>query len=107
MPSESCNAIDDDCDGRTDEELIRQCATVCEQGIETCSAGNWISCTATRPSDEQCDGADNDCDGNVDEQLQCLCDVQDVGNLQPCSEPPFFVGKVLKCVTALIRIVRS
>ena len=96
VPSESCNAIDDDCDGRTDEELIRQCATVCEQGIETCSAGNWISCTATRPSDEQCDGADNDCDGNVDEQLQCLCDVQDVGNLQPCSEPPLLCGQGFK-----------
>lgn len=96
LPSETCNNVDDDCDGMVDEELIQACETPCERGIETCSAGNWVSCTATRPQDEECDGADNDCDGQVDEELNCLCDVEDVGNLQPCTEPPLRCGQGFK-----------
>ncbi len=96
LPEESCNSNDDDCDGTVDEELVRPCETLCEVGLETCQDGNWISCTATRPEDEQCDGADNDCDGQVDETLNCLCDVEDVGNLQPCTEPPLRCGQGFK-----------
>ena len=96
VPSEECNNIDDDCDGSTDEELIQECATPCEVGIETCDGGNWISCTARQPIDEICDGEDNDCDSRVDEELSCLCDVEDVGNLQPCSEPPLRCGQGFK-----------
>ncbi len=96
IPSETCNDNDDDCDGNTDEDLVQECETPCEIGLETCQAGNWISCTATQPADEACDGADNDCDGQVDEQLNCLCDVEDVGNLQPCSEPPLLCGQGFK-----------
>ena len=96
VPSESCNDIDDDCDGLVDEELIQPCSTVCDNGLETCQNGNWISCTATQPLDEACDGADNDCDGQIDEQLSCLCDVSDVGNLQPCTEPPLLCGQGFK-----------
>ncbi len=101
IPSETCNGIDDDCDGNVDEDLVRECITPCERGIETCQSGNWASCTARPPEDEACDGADNDCDGQVDEQLQCLCDPSDVGNLQPCTEPPLRCGqgfKTCQCV---------
>lgn len=96
LPEESCNGNDDDCDGTIDEELIRQCETICEVGTETCQEGNWISCTAVQPIDEACDGTDNDCDGQVDEGLNCLCDVEDVGNLQPCTEPPLRCGQGFK-----------
>ena len=96
LPEESCNNNDDDCDGTTDEELVRACETPCEMGIETCQAGNWVSCTAIQPEEEQCDGADNDCDNQVDEQLNCLCDVEDVGNLQPCTEAPLQCGQGFK-----------
>lgn len=101
VPGEVCNSLDDDCDGEIDEDLVRECVTPCERGIEICQGGNWNSCTAQAPVDEACDGADNDCDGQVDEQLQCLCDVDDVGNLQPCSEPPLICGqgfKTCECV---------
>lgn len=96
IPAETCNDIDDDCDGLIDEELIQECSTICELGLETCQSGNWISCTATQPVDEICDGIDNDCDGQVDEELSCLCDVEDVGNLQPCTEPPLRCGQGFK-----------
>jgi len=96
VPSESCDGADNDCDGNTDEELIRECQTPCARGLETCSDGNWISCTARQPSDEECDGEDNDCDGTVDEQLSCLCDIDDVGNLIPCTEAPLICGQGFK-----------
>ena len=101
IPSDTCDGSDNDCDGLTDENLVRECSTACGRGIETCSTGNWISCTARQPIDEECDGEDNDCDGLVDEQLQCLCTIDDVGNLQPCSEPPLLCGqgfKTCQCV---------
>ncbi len=96
IPPDTCDGIDNDCDGATDEELIRECETPCSRGIETCDAGNWISCTAIQPTDEECDGEDNDCDGQIDEQLDCLCTINDVGNLQPCSEPPLICGQGFK-----------
>ena len=96
IPEETCNGNDDDCDGITDEELVRPCETPCEMGIETCQDGNWISCTATQPQEEQCDGADNDCYSQIDEELNCLCDVEDVGNLQPWTEPPLRCGQGFK-----------
>lgn len=96
VPSEECNDIDDDCDGSTDEDLVQECSTPCERGLETCQDGNWISCTAARPTEEACDGADNDCDGQVDEQLNCLCDISDVGSLQPCNEAPLLCGQGFK-----------
>ena len=101
IPSDVCDSLDNDCDGEVDENLARECQTACGLGVEVCSGGNWISCTATQPTDEECDGEDNDCDGQVDEQLNCLCTVDDVGNLIPCSEPPLLCGhgfKTCECV---------
>ena len=101
VPVEICDGADNDCDGLTDEQLARECQTACGLGIEVCSEGNWISCTARPPVDEECDGEDNDCDGQIDEELNCLCTIDDVGNLVPCSEPPLLCGqgfKTCECV---------
>ncbi len=76
--AETCNAADDDCDGRADETFalgqvcrVGQgvCAadgtTVCgEDGRATCSA---VPAAAGR---EACNGADDDCDGRTDEDFQ-------------------------------------
>jgi len=68
---ESCNKIDDDCDGEIDEDwpTLRQ---TCGQGICTglfvCSEdGKIAECDGAPPESEICDGKDNDCNGQVDE----------------------------------------
>jgi hypothetical protein len=101
VPGDTCDGQDNDCDGQTDESLVRGCETACGRGTEICSNGNWISCSASQPVDEECDGEDNDCDGQIDEQLNCLCTIDDVGSLIPCSEAPLLCGqgfKTCECV---------
>jgi alpha-tubulin suppressor-like RCC1 family protein len=73
--AETCNNIDDDCDGTIDNDLTRPTACgagACSSaGTETCSAGLWGSntCTAKLPVAETCNNIDDDCDGQVDEDL--------------------------------------
>lgn len=71
--TETCNNIDDDCDGRVDEDLTRMCGTdegICEAGVETCSAGEWGQCIGSvgtvNGMRESCNDLDDDCDGEVD-----------------------------------------
>jgi hypothetical protein len=80
---ESCNGLDDDCDGATDEGLAASaplCANqqgVCAGSRMACGgAMGWLDCDAARflansaayePSETRCtDGLDNDCDGAAD-----------------------------------------
>ena len=90
---ESCNNLDDDCDGLTDvadaEDLALYDARLCEnqQGvcsgsvkpISRCVNGAWLPCSDTTYSnyavtyqfgvEASCDGLDNDCNGAVDEDF--------------------------------------
>ncbi|MCA9559448.1 MAG: putative metal-binding motif-containing protein, partial [Myxococcales bacterium] len=74
---ETCNGIDDDCDGAIDEDPV-DAGLPCSVGQGTCAAdGVWIcnavdhalDCDATPgvPVTEVCNGLDDDCDGAVDE----------------------------------------
>ena len=76
--AESCNGIDDDCDGATDESLEKLCAVqqgVCTGAKVLCLDGAFAECgfneyrardTRYQVYETLCDGADNDCDGRVD-----------------------------------------
>jgi hypothetical protein len=64
---EICDGIDNNCDGKTDENLTRPCTTPCGTGTERCSEGTWSKCSgSSAPKTEICNNKDDDCDGVVD-----------------------------------------
>jgi len=79
VSAESCDGVDNNCDGKIDENLSQACSTACGTGVETCSVGIWGGCTAPQSSPEVCDGVDNNCDGSVDEGCGCVD-----GDTRPC-----------------------
>lgn len=91
--------IDNDCDDVIDEELdsngdaacvckdgnTKECGNevgVCRKGNQTCSNGEWGSCTGgVNAGNEICDNElDDDCDGSTDE-IDCKCNH---GDSAPC-----------------------
>ncbi len=101
---ETCDHVDNDCDGNVDEDLflgeggpgkLQPCSDgvgVCEMaGLVGCAEGQPACCTnATAMGDcvspagtpaaiEACDSLDNDCDGSTDEDLPGLGEACDVG----------------------------
>ncbi len=74
---ESCDNKDNNCDGTTDESLMKECydgpavtkgVGACVVGTSVCGAGVWGSCNGSvLPAPESCDLKDNDCDGSTDE----------------------------------------
>ncbi|MCK5689902.1 DUF2341 domain-containing protein [Myxococcota bacterium] len=108
---ESCNDVDDDCDGYVDEDIsdleadcfdgddashVHEWACVSgECQIIACDTDYWsvdenerlgcpYSCTQGTEGIEICDGVDNDCNGTTDdvEDLQAECEI---------SEDPYYV----------------
>ncbi len=72
---ESCNGLDDDCDGRTDEMVPGTgvaCGVsegVCMPGMTACVDGAIECAGGTGPTEEVCNGLDDDCDGLVDDGI--------------------------------------
>lgn len=72
---EACNRVDDDCDGKTDEAVVKNCPKregVCAGTTVQCRDGSFPSCDASdygpeyETNETSCDARDNDCDGTVD-----------------------------------------
>jgi hypothetical protein len=77
---ELCNAVDDDCDGQTDEDFAVGIPCdgvgVCGEGVSECSPDGRLICSTdpggsqSRDGVERCNTLDDDCDGEVDEGLR-------------------------------------
>ncbi len=93
---EVCDAMDNDCDGATDETLTRPCGPEmprgeCKAGIDTCVAGMWMGCMgAVEARMETCDvdRLDENCDGMRNEGCDCVPgETQECGNNQGVCRP--------------------
>ncbi len=79
-PAESCNAMDDDCDGTTDDEFaciqgaLTPCTTSCgSTGQGICSASCRVPTGGgCSPPAEACNGRDDDCDTAIDDGFACI-----------------------------------
>lgn len=84
---ETCNGVDDDCDGTVDY-LARPCGEVPCAGTELCISGEWTDCRPPQglPSEQgvnRCNNLDDDCDGEVDEGRNVGVDIVFVVDVSP------------------------
>jgi hypothetical protein len=109
--AEDCNGIDDDCDGRIDEDLVRPSAdrmckhtkgTPCEDVQVVCKTREqkttWFCDYPSsvdfdpqipdgiRDTETRCDGIDNNCDGVADEAWPELGEPCDDGKIGACRD---------------------
>jgi hypothetical protein len=78
---ETCNNVDDDCDGVVDNGVTRDCYAgpagtagvgACRLGMQTCAAGVWGACAGeVTPSVETCDHLDRNCNGVDGDGVTC------------------------------------
>ena len=88
--TESCNGVDDDCDGKIDETYTMLGMT-CSAGVGACANNGHYVCSTdhtmtvcdavvgTPGATELCNAMDDDCDGKIDEGLMLMtaCDGAD------------------------------
>ena len=79
-PPETCNNLDDNCDGRVDENVFLDCydgppdtegVGICHGGHRPCKNGVFLACTDQDvPGPElPANGLDDNCDGQIDEPV--------------------------------------
>ena len=94
---EACNALDDDCDGTTDEgdpgggaACETELLGLCRNGVLACAGGNVVCTQTVDPVPEVCNGLDDNCDGESDETFDTLGDACRVG-VGACARDSAFV----------------
>jgi hypothetical protein len=99
---EICNGLDDDCDGRIDDDPL-DAGTGCPTGLPGACGAGLVLCvdavltcaSVVEPSDEQCNGVDDDCNGVVDDAPDGLV------LSEPCYDGPVGTAGVGACQTGL------
>ncbi len=86
---ETCNGLDDNCDGRIDETFPTEdagCSTgllgVCAGGTTQCHQGAIACAQLVAASTERCNGLDDDCNGKTDETFDLTQDPLNCGQCQ-------------------------
>ena len=95
---ETCNGLDDNCDGQTDEGLgSTQCGTgKCSRQLPACVDGVPSTCNPYEGAQlETCNGLDDDCDGETDDGLGTKTCVDTKG--QPYTIPACQSGAEANC----------
>lgn len=77
-----CNGLDDNCDGRIDEntQMISCGVGACSRTVSDCVNGVLQSCTPGQPATESCNSIDDDCDGTVDNGFDLQSDNSNCGS---------------------------
>jgi hypothetical protein len=90
---ETCNSVDDDCDGSVDNNLTDVGASCgqsntspCKMGKIQCQAGTKTCVGAVNPAAETCDGLDNDCNGTIDDNTPGAGVACGLSNTFPCKK---------------------
>jgi IgGFc binding protein/Sulfatase-modifying factor enzyme 1/Putative metal-binding motif len=89
---ETCDTLDNDCDGIVDDGLFQSCYTglagtetkgVCKEGIVICSGGDYNgACVGeVTPTVEICNNLDDDCNDSIDDNLSRSCYTADASTL--------------------------
>lgn len=93
--NETCNDIDDDCNGTVDDNVTdagKDCKVpktfgICKDGKEFCLSGK-LECQQVKTlRTEQCNGLDDDCDGEVDEvKKECYTGPNGTASVGACKK---------------------
>ena len=93
-PDTICDGVDDDCDGRVDDDFEEQFTTC---GVGACTATGRLTCAggaehddcqanAPAANDALCNGIDDDCDGRIDEDYVAGVPALHVSTVEPFTQ---------------------